>query len=84
MSHSIYALPNGTRISVADELDPIPEGSAFIRKAVYPASYAQYLIDELERKQGRALREAVLGDAAALERLRQIDAEINALRRDIP
>ena len=40
-------------------------------------------IHALETSQGRAIREATLGDAAALKRLREIDAEITALRAEL-
>jgi hypothetical protein len=33
--------------------------------------------------QGRAVREATLGDAAAMKRLKEIDAEINELRKEL-
>jgi len=40
-------------------------------------------IHALETSQGRAIREATLGDAAALKRLKDIDAEIAALRAEL-
>jgi hypothetical protein len=40
-------------------------------------------IHALETSQGRAIREATLGDAAALKRLKEIDAEIAALRAEL-
>ena len=40
-------------------------------------------IHALETSQGRAIREATLGDAAAMKRLKDIDAEIAALRAEL-
>jgi hypothetical protein len=40
-------------------------------------------IHALETSQGRAIREATLGDPGALQRLREIDAEITALREEL-
>ena len=40
-------------------------------------------IHALETSQGRAVREATLGDAAALKRLKEIDAEIASLRAEL-
>src|ERR1039458_5698320 len=40
-------------------------------------------IQALEATQGRAVREATLGDETAIKRLREIDAEINALRKEL-
>jgi hypothetical protein len=40
-------------------------------------------IQALEATQGRAVREATLGDASAMKRLKEIDAEINDLRREL-
>ncbi len=40
-------------------------------------------IHALETSQGRAIREATLGDATALKRLQEIDAEIRALRAEL-
>jgi hypothetical protein len=40
-------------------------------------------IHALETSQGRAVREATLGDAAAMKRLKEIDAEIAALRAEL-
>lgn len=40
-------------------------------------------IHALETSQGRAIREATLGDPVALKRLREIDAEIAALRDEL-
>jgi hypothetical protein len=40
-------------------------------------------IHALETSQGRAIREATLGDAAAMKRLKEIDAEIAALRAEL-
>jgi hypothetical protein len=40
-------------------------------------------IHALETSQGRAIREATLGDPAALKRLREIDAEITTLRAEL-
>ena len=40
-------------------------------------------IQALEATQGRAVREATLGDAAAMKRLKEIDAEINDLRKEL-
>ena len=40
-------------------------------------------IQALEATQGRAVREATLGDAAAMKRLKEIDAEINELRKEL-
>ena len=47
--------------------------------------YAEVLarIQALEASQGRALREATLGDAAAMKRLQEIDAAIKALREEL-
>jgi hypothetical protein len=40
-------------------------------------------IHALETSQGRAIREATLGDAGAIKRLKEIDAEIAALRAEL-
>jgi hypothetical protein len=40
-------------------------------------------IQTLEATQGRAVREATLGDATAMKRLKEIDAEINDLRKEL-
>jgi hypothetical protein len=40
-------------------------------------------IQELESGQSRAIREATLGDAAALKRLQEIDAAISLLRAEL-
>jgi len=40
-------------------------------------------IHALETSQGRAIREATLGDASAMKRLKEIDAEITALRAEL-
>jgi hypothetical protein len=40
-------------------------------------------IQALEASQGRAVREATLGDAKAIKRLKEIDAEINKLRDEL-
>jgi hypothetical protein len=40
-------------------------------------------IHALETNQGRAIREATLGDPAAMKRLKEIDAEIAALRAEL-
>jgi hypothetical protein len=40
-------------------------------------------IHALETSQGRAIREATLGNAAAMQRLKEIDAEIAALRAEL-
>jgi hypothetical protein len=40
-------------------------------------------IQALEATQGRAVREATLGDAAAMKRLKEIDAEIHELRKEL-
>jgi hypothetical protein len=40
-------------------------------------------IQALEATQGRAIREATLGDAAAMKRLKEIDAEIKELRKEL-
>jgi hypothetical protein len=40
-------------------------------------------IAALEATQGRAVREATLGDASAMKRLKDIDAEITDLRREL-
>jgi hypothetical protein len=40
-------------------------------------------IHALETSQGRAIREATLGDAGAMKRLKEIDAEIAALRAEL-
>jgi hypothetical protein len=40
-------------------------------------------IHALETSQGRAVREATLGDATAMKRLKEIDAEIAALRAEL-
>jgi hypothetical protein len=40
-------------------------------------------IHALETSQGRAIREATLGDPAAMKRLKEIDAEIAALRAEL-
>jgi hypothetical protein len=40
-------------------------------------------IQTLEATQGRAVREATLGDAAAMKRLKDIDAEIKDLRKEL-
>jgi hypothetical protein len=40
-------------------------------------------IHALETSQGRAIREATLGDPAALKRLQEIDAEISQLRAEL-
>ena len=40
-------------------------------------------IHALETSQGRAVREATLGDPAALKRLKEIDAEIASLRAEL-
>jgi len=40
-------------------------------------------IHALETSQGRAIREATLGDPEALKRLKEIDAEISALRAEL-
>ena len=40
-------------------------------------------IQALEAMQGRAVREATLGDATAMQRLKDIDAEISALRKEL-
>jgi hypothetical protein len=40
-------------------------------------------IQALEATQGRAVREATLGDAAAIKRLKEIDAEIKELRKEL-
>lgn len=40
-------------------------------------------IHALETSQGRAIREATLGDPAAMRRLKEIDAEISALRAEL-
>ena len=40
-------------------------------------------IHALETSQGRAIREATLGDPAAMKRLKEIDAEITALRAEL-
>ena len=40
-------------------------------------------IQALEATQGRAVREATLGDASAMKRLKEIDAEINDLRKEL-
>jgi hypothetical protein len=40
-------------------------------------------IHALETSQGRAIREATLGDPTALKRLKEIDAEIAALRAEL-
>jgi hypothetical protein len=40
-------------------------------------------IHMLEATQGRAIREATLGDATAIKRLQDIDAEINDLRKQL-
>jgi hypothetical protein len=40
-------------------------------------------IQALEATQGRAVREATLGDASAMKRLKEIDAEIIDLRKEL-
>ncbi|MGH8231237.1 MAG: hypothetical protein ACRESY_05385 [Steroidobacteraceae bacterium] len=40
-------------------------------------------IQALEASQGRAVREATLGDARAMKRLKEIDAEIHKLREEL-
>jgi len=40
-------------------------------------------INSLEATQGRAVREATLGDPAAIKRLKEIDAEIKDLRKEL-
>jgi hypothetical protein len=55
-----------------------PAGGAEGRTGVI---YAR--IQALEATQGRAVREATLGDAAAMKRLKEIDAEINELRKEL-
>ena len=40
-------------------------------------------IQALEATQGRAVREATLGDASAMKRLKDIDAEIKELRKQL-
>jgi len=40
-------------------------------------------IQALEATQGRAVREATLGDASAMKRLKEIDAEITDLRKEL-
>ncbi len=40
-------------------------------------------IQSLEATQGRAVREATLGDPTAMKRLKNIDAEINDLRKEL-
>jgi hypothetical protein len=40
-------------------------------------------IQALEASQGRAVREATLGDAQAMKRLKEIDAEIHKLREEL-
>jgi hypothetical protein len=40
-------------------------------------------IQALEATQGRAVREATLGDASAMKRLKEIDAEISDLRKEL-
>jgi hypothetical protein len=40
-------------------------------------------IQALEATQGRAVREATLGDATAMKRLKEIDAEITDLRKEL-
>jgi len=40
-------------------------------------------IQALEATQGRAVREATLGDASAMKRLKDIDAEIKELRKEL-
>jgi hypothetical protein len=39
-------------------------------------------IQALEAMQDRAIREATLGDATAMKRLKEIDAEIDELRKE--
>lgn len=55
-----------------------PAGGAEARTAVI---YAR--IQALEATQGRAVREATLGDASAMKRLKEIDAEIKELRKEL-
>jgi len=40
-------------------------------------------IQALEATQGRTVREATLGDASAMKRLKEIDAEISDLRKEL-
>ena len=40
-------------------------------------------IQALEAMQGRAVREATRGDATAMKRLKEIDAEIDELRKEL-
>ena len=54
--------------------NPGPEGRT-------GAIYAR--IQALEATQGRAVREATLGDPQAMRRLKEIDAEISELRREL-
>jgi hypothetical protein len=81
--------------AVVDYRPPAPSGdhewnSTDKRWQVRPARGAEgrtaviyARIQTLEATQGRAVREATLGDATAMQRLKDIDAEINALRKEL-
>jgi hypothetical protein len=59
------------------QLKPAIRESDTRRAAVFARIHA------LETSQGRAMREATLGDVAALQRLKEIDAEIKSLRQQL-
>jgi hypothetical protein len=58
-----------------------------VRQSVRPSEGRRAVvfarIHALETSQGRAIREATLGDPAAMKRLKDIDAEIAALRAEL-
>jgi hypothetical protein len=56
---------------------------ASVRAAEQRDKAARSRIAELEASQQRAIREHLLGDAAAAQRLRDIDDEIKSLRSDL-
>ena len=60
-----------------------PEQPGRRRKLLMPKVNERERIQALEATQGRAVREATLGDASAMKRLKEIDAEITDLRREL-
>jgi hypothetical protein len=56
---------------------------AAVRGAESRSAVIYARIQALEATQGRAVREATLGDASAMKRLKEIDAEIHELRKEL-
>lgn len=91
LGHRVLVLEEGQQIGPQTHVVDVATGKAVLRDTPLPDPHAadsarqEVLgrIVRLEASQARAVREATLGQAGAVERLRMIDAQIATLREQL-